>query len=184
MDGSSVFIFVLVVGIMLAFLYLSVAYSVGVIIPTADLSQDDAILIVENDFRSRQNEYDRITGIIAHKADRYVPIEEFKDHNMKLPLVYVHPNGTLFDATANGYENVGQCNSGRTAYCGFLDPYFFDYRGRLVYGVEVLLWDGDNPPEAESGRGIPFLYIVDADSGKIVDSSFLRAESKGQSLER
>lgn len=177
---SSLVILVLVIGIMFGFLYLSMTFSVGFVIPTAELSQDDAIRIAEDDFRSRQSDYDRITAIIAHKADRYVPIKEFRDSNLKLPLVYVHPNGTLIDITSNGRENLGQCSSGLTAYCGFLDPYFFDYRGRLVYGVEVHLWNSD----VIGARGIPFLYVVDATGGEIVDSSFLRAESKGRSLER
>lgn len=171
---SSLFVFILVIGVMFVFLYLSMTHSVGFVIPTAALSQDDAIRIVEDDFRSRQNEYDRITAIIAHKADRYVPIKEFRDRDLKLPLVYVHTNGTPFDITENGYENLGQCNSGLTAYCGFLDPYFFDYRVRLVYGVEILLWH----EEIVEARGFPFLYIVDAANGEIVDSSFLRDESK------
>ncbi|HEY8140422.1 MAG TPA: hypothetical protein VIE86_05005 [Nitrososphaera sp.] len=176
---SSLFIFILVIGIMFVFLYLSITYSVEFVIPTAALSQDDAIRIVEDDFRSRQSEYDRITTIIAHKADRYVPINEFRDRNLKLPLIYVHSNGTLFDITESGYENLYQCDRGLTAYCGFLDPYFFDYRGRLVYGVEVHLWHG----EVIGARGFPFLYIVDATSGEIVDSSFLRSESKARSIE-
>jgi hypothetical protein len=179
MVGSSLIIFILVIGIMFLFLYVSVTYSAGLVIPTAALSQDDAIRIVEDDFRGRQTEYDRITAIIAHKVDRYVPIKEFRDHNLKLPLVYVHPNGSLLDTTENGYENLGQCDSGRTAYCGFLDPYFFDYRGRLVYGVEVFLGN----EQFLEGRGFPFLYIVDAKSGEIVDSSFLRVDSKTPSRE-
>jgi hypothetical protein len=178
--ASSIIIFILVIGVMFALLYVSMTYSVAFVLPTAALSQDDAISTVENDFRSRQTEYDRITAIIApDEADRYVPINEFRDRDLKLPLVYVHPNGTLFDITETGYKNGVQCSSGLTAYCGFLDPYFFDYRVRLVYGVEVLSWNSD----VIGARGFPFLYIVDATSGKIVDSSFLRHESKAPSRE-
>lgn len=47
------------------------------------------------------------------------------------------------------------------------------YKGRLVYGLEVLLWHGDVGGEA---RGEPFLYVIEAVDGKIVDSTFLRTE--------
>lgn len=90
-----------------------------------------------------------------------------------MPLVYVHPNGTLIQLTRNASENIGYCNSGLFAYCGYLEPYYFDFKGRLVYGVEVLLWHGDVGGEA---RGEPFMYVVDAVDGNIVDSTFLRTE--------
>jgi hypothetical protein len=162
---------------MFTLLSLSITYSTTPSIPnSAKLTQDEAIRIVENDFMSRQSDYDRINGIIVNNTSGYVRIEEFQEKNLTLPLVYVHPNGSLILITDNGYENIGGCNSGRSAYCAYLDPYYFDYKGRLVYGVEVLLWNQDNPPEAESGRGFPFLYIVDAMNGEIVDSTFLRSE--------
>lgn len=146
-------------------------------IPTsAGLSQYEAIQIVENDFKSRQSDYDRINGIIVNNTSGYVRIEEFREKNLQLPLVYVHPNSTLIRINGGGQEHMGECNSGLFAYCGYLEPYNFDYKGRLVYGIEVLLWNQDNPPEAESGRGFPFLYIVDARTGEIVDSTFFREE--------
>lgn len=140
------------------------------------ITQYDAIRIVESDFKARQSDYDRITGIIVNNTSGYVRIEEFRERNLTLPLVYVAPNGDLIRITDDGYENTGACNLGLHAYCGYLEPYNFDYRGRLVYGIEVFLSDTDNPPEAEFGRGFPFLYIVDANNGEIVDSTFLRDE--------
>jgi hypothetical protein len=140
------------------------------------ISQYDAIRIVESDFKARQIGYDRITGIIVNESSGYVPFKDFEEKNLLLPLVYVHPNGTLFHIAASDYENLGQCDGGLHAYCGFLEPYDFDYNGRLVYGVEVLLWDRDTGDDA---RGFPFLYIVDAVNGEIVDSTFLRDEKLG-----
>ena len=158
-------------------LYLATLFSVDLLPPsTANLSQDEAIRIVENDFKNRQSEYDRITGIVVNNTSGYIRIEEFRERNLTLPLVYVHPNGTLLRITLDGYEDMGGCNTGLFAYCGYLEPFNFDYKGRLVYGVEVLLSSIDNPPEAESGRGNPFLYIVEANTGEIVDSTFLRDE--------
>jgi hypothetical protein len=177
LSGPSALVFILGLGMMFTFLYFSMTYSVDTSIPTsAMLSQDDAIRIVENDFMSRQSDYDRITGIIVNNISGYVRIEEFRDKNLTLPLVYVHPNGTLIQITDDGYESIGGCNTGLSAYCAYLEPYNFDYKGRLVYGVEVLLSYEDNPPEADSGRGFPFLYIVDAMNGEILDSTFLREE--------
>lgn len=163
---------------MFILLYFSITYSPQHVIPmVAKLNQDEAIRIVENDFRNRQSDYDRITGIMVNNTSGYVRIEEFHQKNLKLPLVYVHPNSTLIHITDDGYKNMGRCNTGLSAYCAYLEPYNFDYEGRLVYGVEVLLGNQDNPPEAESGRGLPFLYIVDAMNGEIVDSTFIREEA-------
>jgi plastocyanin len=142
----------------------------------ARLSQYDAIQIVEKDFKSRQSDYDRINGIIVNATSGYVKVEEFWFKNLELPLVYTHHNGTLFRITGNAYEDMGECDSGLVAYCGYLAPYNFDYKGRLVYGVEVLLSNEENLPEADYARGHPFLFIVDANSGEIVDSTFLRVE--------
>jgi hypothetical protein len=162
---------------MFILLYFSTTHSISSTIPTsAKLSQDEAIRIVENDFRNRQSEYDRINGIIVNSTSGYVKIEEFRERHLKLPLVYVDPNGNLIRITVGDYVNIGRCDTGTTAYCGYLEPYGFDYKGRLVYGVEVLLWNMDNPPEADLGRGFPFLYIIDANNGEIVDSTFLRSE--------
>lgn len=176
LSGSAAIVIILGLSVMFILLYFATLYSVSPLIPTsAKLSQDEAMRIVENDFRSRQTEYDRINGIIVNNTSGYVKIEEFRERNLALPLVYVNPNSSLIRITEDGYENIGRC-SGLHAYCGYLEPYNFDYKGRLVYGVEVLLWNMDNPPEAESGRGFPFLYIVDANNGEIVDSTFLRGE--------
>ena len=144
-------------------------------IPTlTKLSQYDAIQIVEKDFKIRQSDYDGINGIVVNATSGYVRIEEFWFKTLELPLVYTHPNGTLFRITGNGYENMGECNSGLIAYCGYLPPYNFDYKGRLLYGIEVLLSSEENLPDVDYARGFPFLYIVDANSGEIVDSTFLR----------
>ena len=144
-------------------------------IPTLPrLSSYEAIQMVEKDFKSRQSDYDRINGIVANATSGYVRVEEFWFKNLPLPLVYAHPNGTLFHITDNGYENMGGCNSGLIAYCSYLPPYNFDYKGRLVYGVEVLLSNEENLPSVDYARGFPFLYIVDANNGEIVDSTFLR----------
>lgn len=177
LSRSSALVFILGLSMIFILLYLATLFSVSLLTPsTANLSPDEAIRIVENDFKNRQSEYDRITGIIVNNTSGYVRIEEFRKRNLTLPLVYVHPNGTLLRITLDGYEDMGGCNTGLFAYCGYLEPFNFDYKGGLVYGVEVLLWNMENPPEAEFGRGVPFLYIVDANNGEIVDSTFLRDE--------
>lgn len=169
-------VFVLGLGAMFTLLYFSAIMPANSLIPMSPrISQEEAIRIVEIDFQSRQSDYDRINGIIVNNTSGYVRIEEFREKNLQLPLVYVHPNGTLIRVNGGGHEHMGEC-MGRYAYCGYLEPYNFDYKGRLVYGVEVLLWNQENPPEAESGRGFPFSYMADARTGEIVDSDFLRTE--------
>lgn len=64
-----------------------------------------------------------------------------------------------------GYEFRGICTEYRFAYCGYLPLYNFDYGSRLVYGVELLI---DSDEEALIS------YMVDAVTGRIVDSTFLR----------
>lgn len=168
-------VFFLGLASMFILLYFPATMQVDLTFPRR-LSQDDVISIIENDFKSRQNDYDRINGIIVNNTSGYVRIEEFEEKNLKLPLVYIHPNGTHFHVTDMGYENIGECNGGLIAYCGYMPPYNFDYKGKLVYGVEVLLFNEDNLPDVDYARGFPFLYIVDANTGEIVDSTFLREE--------
>ncbi|MCI0562537.1 MAG: hypothetical protein MN733_28970 [Nitrososphaera sp.] len=167
--GSSLLIFILVVGMMVALLYLSTTYSTEITFTTEPrLTQDDAIRIADADLSSRLDDYDGIKGIIDNEMARYVPFEEFNRENLGLPLIYVHPNGSLIHITANGYRNMGYCSSGLFAYCGYLPPYSFDTTGKLVYAVEVKT-DVDV---------ILFMYIIDAMDGKIVDSTFLRTAAK------
>jgi hypothetical protein len=174
---SNMLVFALGLGAMFTLLYFSAimpANSPVQMFPR--ITQDDAIGIVDNDFKSRQGDHDRINGIIVNNTSGYVRIEEFREKNLQLPLVYVHPDGTLIRINSGGHENMGACNSGLIAYCAYLEPYNFDYKGRLVYGVEVLLWYEDNVPDVHYAIGEPFLYIVDARTGEIVDSTFLRTE--------
>jgi len=164
--GSSILIFVLVMGVMFMMLYFAMSYSNEGPIPTARITHDDAIRIADHDLKLRLSDYRGIVAIIDPSKSRYVPVDEFRKNGMQLPLVYVSPNGTLMLVTDSGYENWGYCDSGLYAYCGWYAKYYFDYGSRLVYGVEVKI-------ESEEGLS---MYMVDATNGRIVDSTFLRSE--------
>ena len=148
--------------------------TVDAILKEPRITQDKAIKIAEDDLKKHvgSDNYKGIILIIVNRTSGYVPFDKFHSQNLTIPLVYVHHNGSLTDIDRNNKgntKNLGQCNDGLTAYCSFLPPFNFDYRGRLVYGVEVVAsYDDIN--------GIPFLYILDANSGEIVDSTFLRDE--------
>lgn len=133
------------------------------------ISQEDAIRIAEVDLKVRLDDFHGITKIIVNNTSDYVPFDEFEEKNLELPLVWVNSNDTLLRVTQDGHENMGQCDSGLTAYCGYLPPFDFSYRGKLVYGVEVVASYNED-------YGVPFLYIIDAVTGDIVDSTFLRDE--------
>lgn len=150
---------------MLILLYFS-TYPSEIMVPSSKISQADAIRIADADLAGRLDDYNGIRGIIDTSWSRYVPMDEFRGSNLKLPLVYVHPNDTLFMITDDGYQNRGVCNSGIYAYCGYLPHFSFNYGSRLVYGVEVLI---------ESDEALA-MYIIDASNGEIVDSTFLRRE--------
>jgi hypothetical protein len=154
-------------GALFSLLYFSTAYPRSTEVPTPRITQDDAIRIADTDMKQKLSDYKGITGIIDTSWSRYVPIDEFEQNNLELPLVYVHPNGSLILVSETGYEIRGLCEgNSRFAYCGYLPDYSFDYGSRLVYGVEVTI-DSD---EALA------MYMIDATSGKIVDSTFLRHE--------
>jgi hypothetical protein len=144
-------------------------------IATPSISQEQAIKIVDNDLRQRLVDYRSIERIIVNNTSGYVSIEEFRSKNMILPLVYVSPSGQLvllnsgINETAPGQKNLGFCTSPLDAYCGFLPHFNFDYRGKVVYGIEVIA-------SYDDAYGVPFLYIVDGVDGDIVDSTFLRDE--------
>lgn len=148
-----------------------------------ELSTADAMRTIQDDLdkwnRDYGPDYDvtyRVTDIainrttVAQQTLGYVSFEEFNDTNMKLPLVYIHPNGTVLLASENGYENMGECGAGLSTYCGYLWPFNFDYQGRLVYGAEVLASNGSTKE--------PLFYVVDAVNGQIVDSTFLRMQQE------
>lgn len=145
------------------------------ILEESRISQERAIEIADNDLRKHfGDEYHGIIRIIVNSTSGYVPIDEFKSKNMTLPIVYVSPSGQLILLNRDIHhsdldqENLGgYCVDPLYAYCGFLPHFNFDYRGRVVYGVEVAASYDDR-------HGFPYLYIVDAVNGEIVDSTFLR----------
>jgi hypothetical protein len=144
----------------------SIAYSPEESIPTARITQDEALRIADSDLAQRLPDYNGIVGIMDPSWSRYFPVAEFDEKQLELPVIYVHPNGTLLLVTDSGYEKRGECNSGLPAYCGWYDKYDFDYGSRLVYAVEL---------QVESQHPLA-MYMVDATNGRIVDSSFLRSD--------
>ena len=152
---------------MFSLLYFAATYSNVATIPTPRITQDSAIAMAYTDLVQRLPDFHGIVGIVDTSWSRYVPIEEFEQNNLQLPLVYIPPNGSLIVITESGYENRGECNTSLSAYCGWYDDkYNFDYSSRLVYGVEV---------RVDTGSGLA-MYMVDATTGTIVDSTFLRGE--------
>jgi hypothetical protein len=149
---------------------------------TPRISSSDAIHIAENDI-DRWNSVDgkkygvnyRITDIavnpprVLNETLDYIPIEEFRQEGGKLPLVYVSSNNrTVLRIYENGTsENIGQCNTALSTYCGYLPPFKLDYQGRLVYGVHIQGLSKDDLKE-------PLFFLVDAKNGQIVDSTFAR----------
>lgn len=163
---SSVLVYVLGLGTMLALLYFSTTYSHETAIPTPRITQDEAIRIADADLKQRLSDYKGIVSIIDTGWSRYVPVDEFRTKNLRLPLVYIPPNGSLIFIEDSGYENRGVCDTGLFAYCGWFAKYNFDYGSRLVYGVEVKI---------DSDEGLA-MYMLDATTGKIVDSTYMRHE--------
>jgi hypothetical protein len=146
------------------------------------LSSDDAVRIVENDLQ-RRNSY-RITDIavdvpkFANYTLTYVSFNEFREHNMTLPLIRVGSNDnlTVTRIFENGSsEYVGECGTGFLTYCGYRPPFELDYEGKLVYEIEILASSNDNPKET-------LFYVVDAMDGEIVDSTLLRNDKVQQGL--
>jgi hypothetical protein len=163
---SSVLVFFLGMGTMFLLLYFSITYSPDVI-PVARITQAEALSIADADLNERLSDYKGIVGIIDTSWSKYVPVDEFQQNDLKLPLVYIPSNGSLIFVTASGYENHGMCDTGLFAYCGWYAKYNFDYGSRLVYGVEL---------KVDSNERTLVMYMVDATNGKIVDSTFLRHE--------
>jgi hypothetical protein len=162
--------------VLFSLLYVSTVYSPQIdILNRARIPQEQAIQIADNDLRNHLDDYHGILKIIVNSTSGYVPIDEIKTKNMTLPIVYVSPSGQLIlfnrgiDHSVLDQENLGYCNEPLSAYCGFLPHFNFDYRGKVVYGVEVIA-------SYDDAYGVPFLYIVDAVNGDIVDSTFLRDE--------
>ena len=154
---------------------------------TPRISSQEAIDIVENDLKRVTNEvgskygveYIRITGIavdvpkFANYTPSYVPIEEFKEKDMKLPLVRVGSNDniTVTRIFENGSsEYIGECHTSLLTYCGYRPPFELGYEGRLVYGIEMLVMSNDNPKTS-------LFYVVDATNGQIVDSTYVRMQN-------
>lgn len=153
---------------------------------TFRISSQDAIRILEDDLQrfnddvgKKQGLDYRITDIavdvprFANYTPSYVPFEEFKEKDMKLPLIHVgsNRNVTVTRIFGNGSsEYIGECYTGLFAYCGYRPPFELGYEGRLVYGVELLALSKDNVKE-------PLFYVVDATNGQIVDSTYVRMQN-------
>ncbi|HKU49716.1 MAG TPA: hypothetical protein VJP79_07180 [Nitrososphaera sp.] len=166
--GSSIVVFVLGMAMMFTLLYFSITYSHETnTIPIARITQDESILIADSDLKQRLPEYKGIVGIVDPSWSRYVPLAEFEQKRLDVPLIYVPPNGTLLMVTEAGYEKRGACDTSLLAYCGWMeDKYNFDYGSRLVYGVEL---------QIDSQEALA-MYMIDATNGRIVDSTFLRSD--------
>lgn len=171
------------VGIVLAILYFGIKYPTNPnsAIPTSPrISTIKAIQIIQDDINKQTRRYlgynqvsVRITDIainrtkIAQNGLAYVSLEDFNKKNMKLPLVYINPNRTVFLVDESGYRSMGECYTGLSTYCGYLPPYNLHYQNRLLYGAELQV--------AETGKNKgPEVYAVDAINGEIVDSYWLR----------
>lgn len=159
-------VFVSGMATMFVLLYFSLAYTVEPSIPTPRITQEQALQIADADLKQRLSDYKGIVGIIDTSWERYIPVAEFEENHLDLPLVYVHPNGSLILVTDTTYENKGTCDSGLFAYCGWYDKYNFDYGSRLIYGAEI---------QIDSDEAL-VMYMIDATNGKIVDSTFLRSD--------
>jgi hypothetical protein len=178
------------IGILLIVIFALVSFNSSSKSTFSELSSDDAIRIVENDLKRVTEEigskygvdYVIITGIavdvpkFANYTPSYVPFEEFKEKHMKLPLVYVSSNDTVIHILENGSsQHIGQCHTGLLTYCGYRPPFELGYKGRLIYGVEMLVSSDDN-------MKTPLFYVIDAKNGQIVDSTYVRYEKEQQGL--
>lgn len=154
---------------------------------TPKISSDDAIHIVGNDILKWNREHGinfTVTDIaidvprFSNYSPTYVSYQEFKKQDMKLPLVFVSPNDTIIQILENHTSKiVGQCHAGLRflTYCGYLAPFELGYKGRLVYGVEMLGLSNDNQKEKR-------FYVVDAMNGQIVDSTYVRYVKEQQGV--
>jgi len=133
------------------------------------LTQEQALERVEHDLRARHPaEFEKITHLVYNQHS-YMPIEEFVRRGAELPLIYIHPSGTLVFVNGTNIEMGYYCDSGTYTFCGFAEPFCLNSKNRLVYGIE-LAW---NP-------GIPDSYVVDSITGEIVDSGSLRADVRNR----
>ena len=88
---------------MFTLLYFSMAYSHESTLPTANITQEEALQIADADLKQRLPDYKGIVGILDPSWSRYVPVAEFEEHQLDVPLIYVHPNATLLMITDHGY---------------------------------------------------------------------------------
>jgi len=141
-------------------------------IPQARITQTQAIEIAEDDLKNRVNSSTKILAVdwYSEGKERYVPFPEFQDKNGTLPLVYVHENGTVSQINDAIPKIGGQCNQAASAYCGFMQPFGLGYKSRLVWGLDILYGTSNADKQAS-------FYAVDAVSGDIVDSFFLRSDA-------
>ena len=142
-------------------------------IPLPKISQKDAIKIIENDLKNHVSNTTKILKIVdvIGDQDKYIPFSEFQTNNKIVPLVFVSNNDTLLTINNASLRINYLCNMGTIAYCGYMPPFNLDYKSHLVYGFDIVYGNNDSNME-------PSFYAVDAVSGDIVDSGFLRNEAR------
>ncbi len=130
------------------------------------IPQEEAFRLVEEDLGKRNPGEFKEVRIIGNDKQNFVAAEKFHAENMKLPLIFIHTSGTLVFVNDTSLTPGYHCDSGTMPFCGFAEPFNLYSKDRLVYGIDMI-----------SNQG-PEIYAVDAVSGEIVQSSYLKSEAQ------
>lgn len=146
---------------------------VGTFSTYPQISQKQAISIAEKDLQihsfSDNRTQNSIAAITPSLLDEYRPVSEFLSGELQLPLEYYHQGGTFYEVNSTSHMVIGKWRNDQPAggfhqYNGKFGPYLELGKGRLYWILDCV-----------DARGSPCLYNVDAMTGEILDSTYIRS---------
>lgn len=141
------------------------------------IEQNQAIRITEKDLQMHSSSGNQtrstIAAITPALADSYRPASEFLSGDLQLPLEYYHSDNTFYEVNSTSHTIIGKWRNDQPAggfhqYNGKFGPYLELGKGRLYWILDCV-----------DSQGTPCLYSIDAMTGEILDSPYIRSTLRG-----
>jgi hypothetical protein len=156
--SSSILVMILAMGSLFVILSISdYLRSNSAKIPEPQITEGQAVQAVESDLQNRTGSFDHLEVYVS--AIGYKPFSDFNSNNYHLPLVYSHPNGTLFYLNSTNHAVYAKCTPMKDKQnCSWSKSLAEKTAGRLVYGLDIYWFN-------KGGIATSDYYVVDARSG-------------------
>jgi hypothetical protein len=166
---SSIVVFILGMSVMLILLSVSQYSAQHPSISTVpSASEAQAVKAVQDDLQSREADFKNPTIYVSDVG--YMTFQELQAKGYHLPLVYSHPNGTLFFINSTTHEISSKCTpSEQNPNCSWSKLFAEKTAAKLAYGVDIYWFN-------QKGIATSDYYLVEAKSGDVL-FSFIKSKT-------